>query len=273
MELQVGPIRLILAPATPRLHRAAESVAARWPVQADTASIPARVTTRIRLYEQAGRLPRVRAEVQSGDPAAGSWRMGQDPLWVAQGEGLALVTVRLIAEPDPIAPAYGLRQFLRAFLTEATLVLGGLPLHAASAARDGRAYVFLAPSGGGKTTLARRYAEDGLLSDDTAFVVPGPHGPWVVPSPFPGREGLAASGAAAPLARLVDLVKGVPAEVRPLPRADGVARLVLRAKVPGHRLAIRERVLDAAIHLATVPGVLRMGLPPDRSPWSLLGVP
>lgn len=273
MELLVGPLRLTLAAGTPLLRRALDDVLSAWPARAADAAVPIRCTTDVRLREQPGRLARERPEVREGDPAAGPWRRGKVPLWLAEGDGLRSVDLHLLAPASPALAAYGLRQFLRCHVTEALLALGGLPLHAAAVARAGRAVVFLAPSGGGKTTLARSHGGEGLLSDDLALVVPGPGGPWVVPSPFPGREGTPAPGAAAPLALLVDLVKGRPAGPDRLPRTEAVERLVLGAKVAHHAREVRERVLDAALGLARSPGVLRLGLPVDRSPWALLDVP
>jgi len=273
MDFTTGPIRMQVVPGSPGLRRAAESVAARWPAHATHPDIPIRLATEIRLVEQPGPLTPDRPYVREGDPAAGPWRLGQDPLWVAEGDGLERVTVEIVGQPAPAGPEYGLRQFLRYFVTEALLARGGMALHAAAAARPVGASVFLAASGGGKTTLVRNHAGADALADDIALIVPGRGGPWVVPSPFPGREGLPAPGRAAPLARLVDLVKGPPAGCHPLPPAEAVALLVLRAKVPDAAMPVRERVLDAALRLARAPGVVRLGLPIDRSPWSILEAP
>jgi len=270
VDLVAGPIRLQIEPGSTALQNASDAVAARWPAHPHELDVPILLSARIRLAERPGRLPPNRPYVREGDPARGPWRLGQDPLWMAQGDGLEQVAVEIVTHPTPAGPEYGLRQFLRYYVSEALLALGGLALHAAAVARPEGATVFLAPSGGGKTTLVRRHSGAGALADDMALVVPGRGGPWVVPSPFPGREGVAATGLAAPLVRIVDLLKGETlARVR-LPTADAVALLVLRAKVPDGARPVRERVIDAALRLAREPGMERLGLPIDRSPWTLL---
>jgi hypothetical protein len=273
MDFVTGPIRLQIATESDGLRTAVHAVASRWPVSTPEIDVPILLDARIRLELCPGRLPPHRPYVREGDPARGPWRLGHDPLWVAEGDGLASVTVRIVELPAPAAPEFGLRQFLRYYVSEALLALGGLALHAAAATRPEGATVFLAPSGGGKTTLVRRHAGAGALSDDMALVVPGRGGPWVVPSPFPGREGVSTTGTAAPLVRIVDLRKGEPPNWMRLSIADAVTLLVLRAKVPDNALPVRERVLDSALRLAQEPGVLRLGLPIDRSPWTILDAP
>lgn len=273
MELVTGPIRLHLTAETAGLRDAIRAVAARWPARAAEADIPVLLEAVVRLVERPGRLRPHRPYVREGDPASGPWRLGQEPLWVAEGDGLATVTVGIVGHAVPAAPEFGLRQFLRYFVSEALLALGGLALHAAAVARPEGATVFLATSGGGKTTLVRRHAGVGALADDMALVVPGRGRDWIVPSPFPGREGLPATGHAAPLVRIVDLLKGESPRCTRLATAEAVALLVLRSKVPDHAQPVRERVLDAALRLAREPGVVRLGLPLDRSPWAILDAP
>jgi hypothetical protein len=196
--------------------------------------------------------------------------MGQDPLWIAEGNGLDSVSVTLATNQSQVIATYGLQQFFRHFVTEALLALGGIALHAAAVARPSGAYIFLSPSGGGKTTLIKGHSLGNSLADDMTLVVPGRAGPWVVPSPFPGREKLQAQGPAAPLAMIVDLVKGEKAFTARLSTAEALSSLILRAFMTDAAFSIRERVMDTSLRLARNHGVTRLGLPLEHSPWPML---
>jgi hypothetical protein len=273
MDLPLGPVRLRIEAATDDLRKSLDAVSHAWPAPSSPDDVPLRAEVRVRVAARDGPLPVDRPHLRDGDLLAGPWRRGQEPLWVAEGRGLAEVRV-VIHGRDVEVAAYGLRQFLRHFAADALLALGGVVLHGAAVARPGGAAVFLAPEGGGKTTLARRHAGTGLLADDTVLVVPGRDGPWVLPSPFRGREGTPATGRAAPLRWLADLHKGGDAGAcQALPRPEAVAAVVARAKADGAVPGVRNRLMDVALGLADHPGVLRVQLPWDADPWTLLEGP
>ncbi len=65
---------------------------------------------------------------------------------------------------------------------------GGFLVHAASAVRNGRAFVFAGLSGTGKTTLARLAPRDvALLTDEISYVSPTPEGRGSEPKPSTAR--------------------------------------------------------------------------------------
>ena len=70
-------------------------------------------------------------------------------------------------------------------------------MHAASIARDGRAWLFFGQSGAGKSTLASLSRRGQVISDDLTLLLPGPQGALeAVGSPFRGtyRQGDPAKG-------------------------------------------------------------------------------
>ncbi len=72
-----------------------------------------------------------------------------------------------------------------------TLVLarqGGFLLHAASAVRNGKAFVFAGVSGAGKTTLSRLAPADAdVLSDEISYVRKEAGGYYAYGTPFAGE--------------------------------------------------------------------------------------
>ena len=102
---------------------------------------------------------------------------------------------------------------------------GGLLVHAASLARDGRGFVFAGPSGSGKTTLTRLAKAD-LLSDELSIVrvrdgVVTCHG-----TPFWGELARGGDNRTVPLAGLYRLHKAQEHARRPLARGRALAMLL-----------------------------------------------
>jgi hypothetical protein len=136
---------------------------------------------------------------------------------------------RLLAHivPDP----YAAEAALRAAVLVSVLRQGGLLLHAAAVAFEGRALVIVGPSGAGKSTLARAAVAAGgrLLSDETVGLHPSGQ---VYGSPFRSDEDLVPTCAEARLARLAWVVKGPVEAVSPVEGLEGVRMLLQQAYPP-----------------------------------------
>jgi hypothetical protein len=61
----------------------------------------------------------------------------------------------------------------RTLISCEVLQRGGITIHASSAVKNGRSYVFTAPSGGGKSTIIKKFPNDGILSEDFTVIKPG----------------------------------------------------------------------------------------------------
>ena len=105
---------------------------------------------------------------------------------------------------------------------------GGFLLHAASAIRGGRAFIFSGVSGAGKTTISRLAPSDvTLLTDEISYVRKMDGGYRAFGTPFAGDLGRPGENLAAPIAALYFLAKGSRDAARPL-AGSGAARRLLR---------------------------------------------
>ncbi len=118
--------------------------------------------------------------------------------------------------------------YVRAAVAWQAASLGGALVHAASAVRDEKGYLFYGESGAGKSTFAEVNRRGTILSDDLSLVLPGAGGqPELLGSPFRGTyEGGAPVRGRFPLAAAFRLVKGERAEVVSVPRVLAFGQLV-----------------------------------------------
>ena len=121
-----------------------------------------------------------------------------------------------------------LENFIRCAVAWCAAERGGALVHAASAVREGKGYLFYGESGAGKSTLSAVNTRARVVSDDLSLVLPRPGGGLdLVGSPFRGTydEGEPVSGRF-PLVAGFRIVKDVKAEVRVAPRAVAFGQLV-----------------------------------------------
>jgi len=138
------------------------------------------------------------------------------------------------SEEGPLFPGI-FENFLRVQVAYRLLALGGVVLHSAGIAEEppGKgAFLFLGPSGAGKTTLSRLSEACGrtVLSDDMNALLPGPgpgEPPRVVKLPFTGDLGERREAhPPRPLRGLLRIEKGPADALRPLSSAATLALLV-----------------------------------------------
>ncbi len=142
---------------------------------------------------------------------------------VPEGGRGALVLARGSYEPEVRA----IENFVRAAVAWRAAASGGALVHAASAVRRDRGYLFYGESGAGKSTLSAASRRGAVVSDDLSLVLPGEAGLELVGSPFRGTyEGGAAVVGSFRLAAGFRIVQADRARVRPAPRALLLAGLI-----------------------------------------------
>jgi hypothetical protein len=121
-----------------------------------------------------------------------------------------------------------LENYIRCAVAWVAAERGGALVHAASAVRNGKAYLFYGESGAGKSTLSTVNTRGEVVSDDLSLVLPREGGGLdLVGTPFRGTyEGGAPVLGRFPLAAGFRIVKAPTADVRPVPRAVVFGQLV-----------------------------------------------
>lgn len=150
----------------------------------------------------------------------------------------------------------------------------GLLMHASGYADARGAALFLAVSGGGKTTTARKLPHPGVLSDDQV-ALRRIDGAWIARAlPFVGEYRRATAPHGGPLRALALLAKGDALSLRPVSAAEAIGPL-LRCAVsfaPGpHAAAMLDLAADLAARVPVVRLTLARDTPMDACLDALLG--
>lgn len=174
------------------------------------------------------------------------------------------------AGPFRIEPV---ENYFRALVAYRLLDLRGALLHSAGVVRGGGAYLFIGPSGAGKTTVSRISLEAGLavLSDDLNALVKEEEGILVEKLPFSGELGMTRTRSNRyPAQVLCRLEQGSGNRLRPMSRAEILAALVACspfANTDPHRFG---QLLENLEELTEQVRAYRLTFTPDARFWELL---
>lgn len=188
-----------------------------------------------------------------------------------------------LAEWDPRTRRGWIRQVLSPFSLDSvirivhTLVLageGGMLMHASSAIRNGRAYVFTGVSGVGKTTISRLApADTHLLTDEMSFIRRDGDGYRAFGTPFAGELAKPGENMSAPLAGIFLLAQGPENRIDELSPTEAVRGVLANILFFAQDQALVKAVFDSAIALAARVPVRRLTFLPDARVWELIGNP
>src|ERR1700722_10593140 len=118
---------------------------------------------------------------------------------------------------------YSLDSVLRIVHTLLLARKGGFLMHASSAIRNGRAFLFAGVSGAGKTTMARLAPPDAaLLTDEISYVTLQDDRYTAVGTPFFGELARPGKNLRAPIDCVYLLAKGPENKIEPIEGADAV---------------------------------------------------
>lgn len=156
-----------------------------------------------------------------------------------------------------------------------TLVLaqqGGFLLHAASAIRDGKAFLFAGISGAGKTTIARLAPLDATLLTDEISYVRKQNGRYVAfGTPFTGELAKLGENVSAPVAALYLLDKGSENRIDPIANAEATRAFLANVLFFAEDQELVRLVFDSAIEFVSAVPVSRLTFVPDARVWELIG--
>jgi hypothetical protein len=149
---------------------------------------------------------------------------------------------------------------------------GGFLVHAASAIRGGRAYLFAGISGAGKTTISRLAPHDAcLLTDEISYVRPAPGGYVACGTPFAGELARIGENTSAPIAALYLLEKGPENQVQAISPAHAVRSLLRNILFFAEDQELVTRLFQSAWDFVNAVPVRRLVFAPDQRVWDLIG--
>lgn len=156
-----------------------------------------------------------------------------------------------------------------------TLILaksGGFLVHAASAIRHGRAFLFAGISGAGKTTISRLAPPDAiLLTDEISYVRKEGTTYLACGTPFAGELGKAGQNQSAPLVRLFLLEKGPECKTEAVPRGEAVRSLLRNILFFAEDGELVKRLFQSACEFVERVPVERLTFVPDQRVWQMVG--
>jgi hypothetical protein len=148
---------------------------------------------------------------------------------------------------------------------------GGFQMHASSAIRKGRAFLFAGVSGVGKTTIVRLAPRDAVvLTDEISYVRRIADGYRAYGTPFAGELARPGANASAVVQRVCLLKQGRENRLRPVKRADAIRALMRHVLFFAQDNELVDRVLDAVVHFASSVEVMEMEFTPDCRAWEMV---
>ena len=185
------------------------------------------------------------------------------------------------AEWDPVARRGRIRQSANPYSIDTvlrivhTLVLareGGFLLHAASAVRDGKAFVFAGASGAGKTTISRLApADTRLLSDEISYVRREADGYYAYGTPFAGELARSGENLRAPIESVFLLAQGPENRVATLGQAEAARGILGNILFFAEDVELVQAVFASALEFVERLPVRRLTFFPDARVWELIG--
>jgi len=186
----------------------------------------------------------------------------------------------LSAEWDPVARRgrirqsanpYALDTVLRILHTLALADEGGFLVHASSAVRNDRAFLFAGVSGAGKTTISRLAPTDAnVLTDEISYVRKEGRGYVAYGTPFAGDLARPGDNLKAPIAAVYLLAKGSENRIESIdPAAAARALLTNILFFAADRGSIQAVFVAAMDFVESVP-IRRLTFVPDGGVWDLV---
>jgi hypothetical protein len=202
----------------------------------------------------------VRVERESGQ-----WSMGRGDFEADWNPRAARGIIRQSANP------YSINSVLRIVHTLLLAEQGGFLVHASSAVRNGRAFLFAGVSGAGKTTMARLAPPDAtLLTDEISYVSRQEDGYYAYGTPFAGDLGRLGENMRAPLAALYLLTKGTENKIEPVGAAEANRALLENILCFARDTEVVRSVFEAACDFVCRVPIRRLTFVPDARAWEMI---
>jgi hypothetical protein len=148
---------------------------------------------------------------------------------------------------------------------------GGFLVHAASAIRGGRAFLFSGVSGAGKTTISRLAPPDTtLLTDEISYVRREGNRYMACGTPFAGELARVGENCSAPLSAFFLLEKGPENRIEPISTTEAIHRLLRNILFFADDPELVKLVFQSACEFASLVPIHRLVFVPDRRVWDII---
>lgn len=156
-----------------------------------------------------------------------------------------------------------------------TLVLAqersGFLLHAASAIRNGKAFLFAGVSGAGKTTISRLAPPDAtLLTDEISYVRKHDSGYIAFGTPFTGELAKLGENVSAPISRLYLLAQGPENRIDPVAPGQATRELLANLLFFAEDQELVQKMFHSACEFVGHVPVSRLTFVPDARVWEMI---
>jgi len=196
---------------------------------------------------------------------SGSWLIRRGDFRAEFSPATSRGHIRQIMNP------YSLDSVLRIVHTLLLARKGGFLMHASSAIRNGRAFLFAGVSGAGKTTMARLAPPDAaLLTDEISYVTHHEDRYTAIGTPFFGELARVGENLRAPIECLYLLAKGTENKIEPVAGGDAVRGLLENILFFARDPEFVKLVFDAAVEFASRVPIRRLTFAPDSRVWELI---
>ncbi len=156
---------------------------------------------------------------------------------------------------------------------------GGFLLHAASAIRNKRAFLFAGVSGAGKTTMSRLAPGDAtVLTDEISYVRCDPNkmndkrnkNYIAFGTPFAGELARVGANTSAPLEALYLLVQGSENRIAPIAKIDAARAIMRHVLFFAEEKDLVAKVFDSVLDFVSRVPVAQLIFTPDARAWELI---
>ncbi len=170
------------------------------------------------------------------------------------------------------ANPYSIDAVLRIVHTLMLAPEGGFLLHASSAVRNGKAFLFSGVSEAGKTTMARLAPPDvTLLTDEVSYIRKMDGRYFAFGTPFAGEFGEPGKNISAPIAAVYLLVKASGNRIEEIDPSEAAKRLLRNILFFAHQPELVRQVFEAACAFVEAVPAYELSFFPDERVWELIG--
>ena len=169
------------------------------------------------------------------------------------------------------ANPYSIDSVLRILHTLALATQGGFLLHAASAIRNGKAFLFSGVSGAGKTTISRLAPPQvALLSDEVSYVRRSGGAFLACGTPFSGELARGGENCSAPIHTLFFLAKGPENRIEAIDPAEALRCLLRNVLFFAEDTELVKLIFRSACEFLECVPAQRLTFVPDQRVWDLI---